>query len=47
MIMDLEREHSATEIIECFFDEAESQMNEAEGREKEIIAAVFGVTSSI
>lgn len=47
MVMRLDREHSSSEIVDCIFDEAESQMNEADGAEKEIIAKVFGVTASI
>lgn len=47
MIKRLERERSASDVLDCVFDEAESQMNEAESPGKEVIGSVFGVGSSI
>lgn len=42
MVMRFRQEGTATEIVDCFFTEAECQKNEAEGDDKEIIEEVFG-----
>lgn len=47
MVMRLDREYTESDVLDCFFDEAESQMNEADDPEKAIIGEVFGVTASI